>query len=122
MALAVVRPMGTAKQFQTPSAQALEDFEQELVDQYCLARAGAGLTDHYIGSERASAFGFIRQVGRRLGTSPRNIRTDRTVQEVQATGGDVRRICDMFGLTVHGATPYVATLEHPDLTDPARPR
>lgn len=57
-------------------------------------------------------------IGNKLGTSPRNIRTDRIVQEVLATGGDIRRICDMFGLSVDGAVPYVAVLGHPGLTDP----
>ncbi|SDT13755.1 Site-specific recombinase XerD [Actinoplanes derwentensis] len=57
-------------------------------------------------------------IGKKLGTSPRNIRTDRIVQEVLATGGDIRRICDMFGLSVDGAVPYVAVLGHPD-TDPS---
>lgn len=64
-------------------------------------------------------------VATRLGTSPRNIRTDRIVQEVLATGGDILRICDMFCLSVEGAGPCVAVLSHPDpLTQPrpARPR
>jgi len=56
-------------------------------------------------------------IATKIGTSARSIRTDRIIQEVRATGGDVRRICDMFGLTVHGAAPYVAVLEHPDLAD-----
>jgi hypothetical protein len=47
MALAVVQPIGTAKRFQFQSPQVLEDFEQELVDQYALAAAGAGTTDGY---------------------------------------------------------------------------
>ena len=37
---------------------------------------------------------------RRLGISPRTLRIDQTVDDVTATGGDVRRICDLFGITV----------------------
>jgi site-specific recombinase XerC len=69
MATAVVRSIGSAGRFQAPSAQVLEDFEQELVDQYCLAAVGAGLTDGYIARERAAVFRFIRHLGGRLWTA-----------------------------------------------------
>ncbi|SRR6266498_869875 len=69
MGLAVVRSMGSAKRFQSPSAQELEDFEQELVDQYCLAGVGAGLTDQYLAAEREAVFRFVRYLGRHLWTA-----------------------------------------------------
>jgi hypothetical protein len=47
----------------------LEDFEQELVDQYCLAAVGAGLTDGYIARERAAVFRFARHLGDHLWTA-----------------------------------------------------
>lgn len=47
---------------------------------------------------------------------PQALREDRILHEIHATGGDIRRICDMFGLSVEGATRYLATIEHPDLT------
>ncbi len=56
-----------------------------------------------------------RWLGLKLGTAAKDIRTDRILDEVRATGGDIRRICDLFGLTVAGASPYVAILNHPDL-------
>jgi hypothetical protein len=56
-----------------------------------------------------------RWLGLKLGTAAHDIRTDRILDEVRATGGDVRRICDLFGLSPSGAMRYVATLEHPDL-------
>lgn len=40
------------------------------------------------------------------------MREDRILHEARATGGDVRRICDLFGLTVEGALRY---LPEPDL-------
>lgn len=46
---------------------------------------------------------------------PRALREDRILHEIHATGGDVRRIYDLFGLSVEGATRYLKTIEHPDL-------
>jgi hypothetical protein len=43
------------------------------------------------------------------------IREDRILHEAHATGGDIRRICDLFGLSVTAAERYTATLDHPDL-------
>jgi hypothetical protein len=45
----------------------------------------------------------------------RPLREDRILHEIHATGGDVRRICDLFGLSVSAAMRYTAALEHPDL-------
>lgn len=47
---------------------------------------------------------------------PQSLREDRILSEIHATGGDIRRICDLFGLSVAGATRYLKTVEHPDLT------
>lgn len=47
---------------------------------------------------------------------PRALREDRILHEIHATGGDVRRICDLFGLSIEGATRYLATIDHPGLT------
>jgi hypothetical protein len=38
--------------------------------------------------------------------------------QIHATGGGIARICDLFGLTVEGATRYLKTVEHPDLSTP----
>lgn len=51
----------------------------------------------------------------RAGISPQALREDRILQECHATGGDVRRICDLFGLTVDAALRYATTLGHPAL-------
>jgi integrase len=55
--LAVVRSLGTARRLRSP--QELEDFEQELVDQYALAVASSGVTDTHVASERSVLFEFI---------------------------------------------------------------
>jgi site-specific recombinase XerC len=46
---------------------------------------------------------------------PQARREDRILQEIHASGGDARRICDLFGLTVQAALRYALTVGHPDL-------
>jgi hypothetical protein len=41
----------------------------------------------------------------------------RILQEIHATGGDVRHVCDLFGLTVAVAMRYAATLDHSAIKD-----
>jgi len=33
----------------------------------------------------------------------------------RATGGDIRALCDLFGLSVAGAHRYTATVDHPGI-------
>lgn len=56
-----------------------------------------------------------------LGISSQEIREDRILNEIHATGGDVRRVCDLFGLTINAANRYAATVEHPDFAGLAEP-
>ncbi|MGH3432562.1 MAG: tyrosine-type recombinase/integrase, partial [Thermocrispum sp.] len=65
--LAVVRSLGTARSVR--SVEELGDFEQELVDQYCLAQVGAGVTDGHVVSDRAVLFELIRFLGRPVWTA-----------------------------------------------------
>ncbi len=48
------------------------------------------------------------------------VREDRILHEAHASGGDIRRICDLFGLSVTAAERYIATIDHPDLIAKAR--
>lgn len=58
----------------------------------------------------------------RLGMPAQALRQDRIIDEAQATGGDLRRICDFFGVTMNTAEHYATVLNHPDLdTEPTRP-
>lgn len=41
---------------------------------------------------------------------PQALREDRILQEIHATGGDIRRICDLFGLSIEGALRYARTI------------
>jgi len=49
------------------------------------------------------------------GLRSRALRDDRILAEVSATGGDARRLSDLFGVSIESAGRYVDTLEHPDL-------
>lgn len=43
---------------------------------------------------------------------PQTRREDRILQEIHATGGDVRRICDLFGLGIDAALRYAGVMEN----------
>ncbi|MEV7888334.1 hypothetical protein ACWD3I_38185 [Streptomyces sp. NPDC002817] len=58
----------------------------------------------------------VRWIRLHLTVPARDIRADRILHEVQATGGDLRKICDLFGLSVLAAQRYAAVLDHPGLT------
>jgi hypothetical protein len=49
----------------------------------------------------------------RTGLRPQALREDRILAEAHASGGDVRLLCDLFGMSVECATRF--------LTTPARP-
>jgi len=49
-----------------------------------------------------------------LGTSGQLIRQDRILDEAHATSGDLRMICELFGLSATGAMRYIATVNSPD--------
>jgi site-specific recombinase XerD len=67
MALAVVRSLRSPSRLATP--QAAEEFEQELVDQYALAMAAGGISDHHVAQHRAVLFEFIGFLGRPVWTA-----------------------------------------------------
>jgi len=64
---------------------------------------------------------------KKAGVTPQSLRSDRILQEIYATGGDVRRICDLFGIGIEAALRYSATLGHASFREeipsrtPARP-
>jgi hypothetical protein len=55
-------------------------------------------------------------VRNKLGISVQAIREDCILHEAHATHGDVRRLCDLFGLSVKAAERYTATVDHPALS------
>jgi hypothetical protein len=66
---------------------------------------------HYrnAGSTRPATAWWVRK---RLGMSPQAIRQDRILDEAHASRGDVRRVCDLFGLSIAGAYRYTVTASH----------
>ncbi|WP_123918938.1 hypothetical protein [Georgenia muralis] len=52
---------------------------------------------------------------KQAGIRPQALREDRILAEVHATGGDARRISDLFGIGIETTNRYLDTLEHPDL-------
>ena len=67
MTLAAVRSLRSPGRLASPLE--LEDFEQELVDQYALAMLGAGITDGHVAQHRAVVFEFVRFLGRPVWTA-----------------------------------------------------
>jgi len=66
------------------------------------------------GGTHAASTGWVTA---RVGTSAHKLRQARIVDEVLATDGDLRRICDFFGVTMNTAEHYASLLNHPDLSD-----
>jgi len=60
MSLAAVRNISSARTLRT--AEDIEDFGQEIVDQYALAMAAAGLTDGHVGNARTTIIEFTRSL------------------------------------------------------------
>jgi hypothetical protein len=54
-------------------------------------------------------------IARTLQLGPRLLRHDRILDEAHNAAGDVRRLCDLFDMSVNTALRYVAAVEHPDL-------
>lgn len=67
----------------------------------------------------------VKWISTRIGMSAQAIRQDRIVNEAIATAGDLRRICDFFGVTMTTSEHYATSLNHTafnrlgdDRTDP----
>ncbi|HEY5882399.1 MAG TPA: hypothetical protein VIU11_26045 [Nakamurella sp.] len=82
----------------------------------------ASINPHLFISRRSAP--RLRPVGRQflwqyIDIKPQALREDRILQEIHATGGDVRRICDLFGINIQTAERYASTLAN--TTDSPRP-
>ncbi|WP_461410971.1 hypothetical protein [Georgenia sp.] len=58
---------------------------------------------------------------KKAGVTAQALRTDRILYEVEQTGGDVRRICDLFGVNIDTAMRY-STTHRPDPDPTTLPR
>jgi len=130
--LAVVRSLGLPRRLRTPAEA--QDFEQELLDQWALAMAGAGHVDSSIAGERTSVVEFVRFLGRPLWTAGpedadrylRWLRTDRhqAASTVKDKAWTVARFFD-FLLTryagdIHALTGVVLSQPIDEFNRPAK--
>jgi site-specific recombinase XerD len=83
VSLAVVRNLGAPSGL--ASERDVDDFEQEIVDQYALAMAAAGLSDGHIGAARAIVVEFARSLPGRVWTASVDD-TDRFLAELRRQG------------------------------------
>jgi integrase len=51
-------------------------------------------------------------IGQQLPMPAEHIRLDRIYQEVEATGGDIRALCDLFGMSIANAARWATTIDH----------
>ncbi|WP_171069242.1 hypothetical protein, partial [Actinomadura geliboluensis] len=72
----------------------------------------------FVHRQTASTTGPVNRcwVNKHLGMPAEAVRQDRIIDEILATGGDLRRICDLFGVTIATAQHYTTVLNHPSLT------
>jgi integrase len=57
-------------------------------------------------------------IRKQLSMSPQSIRLDRIFDEAQATGGDLRALCDLFGISIGSAYRYSANAASTDVSYP----
>lgn len=55
-------------------------------------------------------------ISHQLAISAEHIRLDRIYQEAEATGGDIRALCDLFGMSIANAARWATTINH--ITEP----
>ncbi|MFD2420381.1 hypothetical protein [Amycolatopsis pigmentata] len=56
-------------------------------------------------------------IRKRLGMIAQAIRQDRILDEAHATGGDIRQLCELFGLSIAGAYRYTSSVDHPAIAE-----
>jgi len=108
--LAVVRSLGSARRLLT--AAEFDDFEQELIDQWCLALAASGVVDSTVLRERAAIIEFARFLGSHVWTAlpqdaDRWLTSLRTQQRqaastVKGKAGSVARFFDFLQVRYNG--------------------
>jgi site-specific recombinase XerD len=98
MALAVVRNLGAPPGLR--SEQDIDDFEQEIVDQYALAMAAAGLTDQHIAGTRAVVVEFAQSLPGRVWTATVDD-SDRFLAGLRRRGQARSTIANKAGVIAH---------------------
>ena len=57
------------------------------------------------------------RICKKLGMPAQAIGQDRILDEAIATGGDARRLSDLFGLSITQAARYTTAADHPGMVD-----
>lgn len=132
MTLAAVRSLASPRRL--IGAQQVEDFEQELVDQYLLAGVGAGMADCTVADDRLVIFEFVRFLGRPVWTAqPEDadrflayLRRDRKLagSTVQRKAWTLAQFFDFliarYQGDIHALTEYVVCQPIDDFNRPAK--
>lgn len=128
----MVRSRGAVRPLVLP--QELDDFEQELVDQYALAFAAAGFTDDHIAQERSVIFAFIQCLGRHVWTA-RHQDVDRFLEQqrrernlarstVHSKAGTLARFFEFligrYQGEIHGLTGHLVVQPVDEFNRPAK--
>lgn len=133
MSPAVVRNLGAPRGL--PSEQDVDDFEQELVDQYALAMAAVGLSDGHIAASRSAVVEFARSLpGGRLWTASVNDsdrfltglrRRGQAKSTVAGKAGGISRFYDFlisrYQGDIHRLTGYVVQQPIDEFNRPSDP-
>jgi len=80
------------------------------------ATANPHLFIHYRNATHCGA-ATVYWIRKCLGMNPQHVRQDRIMDEAHATGGDTRRLCDLFGLSIAGAYRYTDTVDHTGIAE-----
>ena len=108
--LAVVRTLGSPRRLS--SAAEFDDFEQELIDQWCLALAASGVVDSTVLRERSAIIEFAGFTGRHLWTAvPQDadrwlrelrVRHRQAASTVRGKAGSIARFFDFIQARYQG--------------------
>jgi hypothetical protein len=60
---------------------------------------------------------IYKWINKVFGLRAQTVREDRILNGVRATAGDVRRVCDLFGLSIDAALRYTDTLDDSTMAD-----
>ena len=130
--LAVVRSLGSPRRPMT--AAEFDDFEQELIDQWCLALAASGAVDTTVLAERAALIDFARHLGGHVWTAQardadnwlRTLRTEsrQAASTVRGKAGSIARFFDFllarYQGDIHALTGVVVDQPIDEFNRPAK--
>ena len=132
MTLAVIRSIDAPRRLSTLTE--VEDFEQELVDQYALSMVGAGFVDDVVADHRRAVFDFAGFLGRPVWTAQpadadrylKSLRKDRRLARATVQGGRGRLaqffdfLLSRYQTDIHALTAVVVIQPIDEFNRPAK--